>query len=154
MIRKEEFIALVDTCMKPYCKNLDSLEEGIGVHIADGWLVTTIDIVLDTTARMCLNDELAEQLQSKDYEISKQARLQLETVIDMIYHYSFGGEFGNKPEQLTALLVLKNKETKERVKSFDAFDASSLYDAIYTYLYDSDEYFCHIDVSTRRNYKT
>jgi hypothetical protein len=126
MIDKHTFVDLLTT-IKNYTAGLEDFEKSLQTLFDDNFLTQIIDCTLVTLGEGFFTQEQLDCLENQ---------AEVETVIDMIYHFAFKGEFGAKPAELQRLYV--EDENKSNERAFNAFTPEELYVIIDRYLHPKE----------------
>ena len=122
MIDKRTFCKLIDN-VGSYVGELEVFEKSLKVTFDDNFLTHMIDNSLVIVGESFFTKE---QLEDIEHDIP------VNTVLDIIYHYAFQGDFGRKPGKLQRLYV-EDEGLKTEV-ALNAFNSEELYDIINRYL--------------------
>lgn len=122
MLDKRTFKDIINT-LSYFTSGMEELEETLKVTFDNNFMTHTLDSILDTVGKSFFRDDQLEDLENQPM---------IETVIDIIYHYAFRGEFGLKTGELQRLYV--EDEGLKTEEAFNAFNAEELYDIIVRYL--------------------
>lgn len=126
MIDKHTFVDLLKT-MKNYVTGLADFEKSLHTIFDDNFLIHIIDGTLVAAGEGFFTKEQLDDLEND---------VTVNTVIDMIYHFAFKGEFGAKPAELQRLYV--ENENKNNERAFNAFTPEELYVIIDRYLHPKE----------------
>ena len=126
MIDKHTFVDLLKT-MKNYVTGLADFEKSLHTIFDDNFLIHIIDGTLVAVGEGFFTKEQLDDLEND---------VTVNTVIDMIYHFAFKGEFGAKPAELQRLYV--ENENKNNERAFNAFTPEELYIIIDRYLHPQE----------------
>lgn len=122
MLDKRTFCKLMDN-LGSYVGGMEELERSLSVMFDDNFMTKIVDRTLVTIGESFFTEE---QLNDIDNEVA------LNTVLDIIYHYAFQGEFGLKVAKLQRLYV-EDEGLKTEVV-LNAFNSEELYAVIDRYI--------------------
>ena len=122
MLDKRTFKDIINT-LGYFTSGMEELEETLKVTFDNNFMTHTLDNILDTVGKSFFREDQLEDLENQPM---------IETVIDIIYHYAFRGDFGLKTGELQRLYV--EDEGLSTEEAFNAFNAEELYDIIVRYL--------------------
>lgn len=146
MINKYAFSSII-YALKSYNKGLDAFEAGLGIQINENYMVKLFDDIIEPLTDSFFNqEELEENICDIDgihfaHNCNREFKDNWETINELIYHFCFNGDFGDKPEVLTERLVIKDNQGED-IESYDALTTEQLYEVIVRFLNrinDSDE---------------
>lgn len=154
MINKQAFASMLDDCLKNYSDGLNKFEKGLGIPIAEGWLVHIFDSMLTA-----LTDSFFDETEACYFtrgttfsHIKKHCPTELKQrwsdVKEILYHYCFNSDFGTRPDQCERLIVITDENNNE-VSVHDAACAEELYDAICIWLNRDPMYDYSLNLTTR-----
>lgn len=156
MIGKQAFANMLDGCLKNYSEGLDKFEKGLAMRITEGWLVHIFDSMLTA-----LTDSFFDETDAVHFtrntdsshikrDCPPELKRRWSDVNEILYHYCFNSDFGNRPDQCERLIVVTD-EDKNEVSVWNADCAEELYDAIYVWLNNDSKYHYSLDLTTRRH---
>lgn len=149
MLHKQTFINLVDGFLRPYSDNLDKFEEGLGVNIEDGWLVSTFDKVINALTDSFFETQWLDiYLSDSRTQEKREFMKDWGAINEAIYHYCFNADFGRNSKQLEGLVIISRGDNV--VEKIDVTSAGELYDAIVKWINREEGYDYLMDTSTRR----
>ena len=126
MIDKHTFVDQLKI-MKNYVAGLEDFEKSLHTLFEDNFLTHIIDGTLVTLGEGFFTKEQLDDLENQ---------VAVQTVIDMIYHFTMIGEFGAKPAELQRLYI--ENENKSNERAFNAFTPEELYVIIDRYLHPKE----------------
>ena len=123
MIDKKTFCDFIDS-LESYVAGMEQLEQTLKVMFDNNFLTHHLDNSLDILSNSFFTEE---ELADSDQQVT------VNTVRDLIYHFTFQGEFGLKKSELQRLYV--EDEGLETEFILNAFTAEELYDIIIRYIH-------------------
>lgn len=125
MIEKHTFVSSLNN-LASFVEKVNILEDVLEIMFDNNFLTNMIDSTLVTLGESFFTEE---ELNDSNCKVT--------TVIDMLYHFAFMGEFGNKIAELQRFYV-ENENTKDE-QVFNAFTSIELYTIIDRYIHLEDD---------------